>query len=300
MSVNYNGILATGVSGFIGGHVWAALAEREDVWGAYGSTGPVPLHPERQLPVDLSQPDSLSNVVRELKPRCIIHLAAMAGPAICQNQSLLAWQINNRAVRRMARAAAKLKARVILASSDQVFDGSKGNYREGDRPNPVNVYGETKKAAERSVFSTVENSVVARFNNTYGSPKFGGSSFSEWILGRVKAGERVILFKDQYRSPIDVTTLVNALIELIDNPFQGLLHLGGANRVNRLTFGRKLIEFTRGDLSLIAEAVSSDLDPQGFMPRDTSFDITLARQVLHTRLPGIEEGIRLVYDREEI
>jgi dTDP-4-dehydrorhamnose reductase len=199
----------------------------------------------------------------------------------------------------MAKLAAKLKARVILASSDQVFDGLKGNYREGDRPLPVNVYGETKKAAERSLFATVENAVVVRINNTYGSPKFRGSSFSEWILGMVKAGDQVFLFKDQYRSPIDVITVVKALVELVENPFHGLLHLGGANRVNRLTFGKKLIELTGSDVSLISETVSSDFDPQGFMPRDTSFDITLARQVLHTRLPGFEEGIRLVYDCEK-
>ncbi len=291
-------ILITGISGFIGGHIWSALADQSNIWGTYCSRGKQPLNPDRQRYVDLLQPDSFTDFLIELRPRCILHLAALGGPAICQKQSLLAWRVNNTAVRYLAKAAEKIKARVILASTDQVFDGLKGSYREGDKPNPINIYGDTKKAAERSLFATVSNSVVVRINNTYGRPTFGGSSFSEWILDRVGKGEPVPLYINQYRSLIDIVSLTQALVELIDHPFKGLLHLGGANRVNRVTFGRKLLQHLGYDTSGIVSLESTEHDPEGIMPFDTSFDITLARQVLNTRLPGIEEGIALTYDSE--
>ncbi len=292
-------ILITGISGFIGGHIWSALADRRNVWGTYYSAGKQPLNPDRQCYVDLLQPDSFADFVLKMRPRCIMHLAALGGPAICQKQSLLAWRVNNTAVRYLAEAAEKISARVILASTDQVFDGLKGSYREGDKPHPINIYGETKKAAERNLFATVTNSVVVRINNTYGRPMFRGSSFSKWILDRVEKGESVPLYIDQYRSLIDIVSLTQALIELIDHPFRGLLHLGGANRVNRVTFGAKLLQHLGYDTSGIVSLKSTEHDPEGIMPFDTTFDITLARQVLNTRLPGIEEGIALTYGSKE-
>lgn len=287
-------ILVTGISGFIGGHVWAALSARDDVWGIYGSAGRVPLKPDRQLHLDLSQPDSFVEVIEELKPRCILHLAALS-PKRCRKNAINAWKVNNSAVREMAKAAERIGARVILASTDILFDGSGCSYREGDPPNPINLYGETKKSAERSLFANAANTVVARIANAYGPPKFKGSSFSEWILEREKKREPITLFVDQYRSFIDIVTLTNALVELIDHSFKGLLHLGGANRANRVTFGEMLLNYMKRDSSGIVRLRNADLDPNSENPLDVSFDITLARQVLDTVIPGIEKGIALVY-----
>ena len=289
-------ILVTGISGFIGGHVWAALADWGNVWGTHGSADRQPLNPDRQRRVDLAQPESLVDLIQELRPGCILHLAAVSNIAVCRKHSLLAWRVNNVAVRMLAKAAERIRARVILASTDQVFDGSKGSYREGDKPNPINIYGETKKAAERSLFATVSDAVVVRINRVYGKPKYGGSSFSEWVLKRVEVGAPVPLYVDQFRSFIDIVSLTKALVELIDHPFRGLLHLGGANRVSRLTFGMKLLQHLGRDTSSVIGLKSALNDPEGAVPLDTSFDLTLARQVLKTRLPGIEEGIALAYN----
>jgi len=292
-------ILLTGITGFIGGHVWASLSARDDVWGIYGSRGAVPLKPDRQINADLSQPDSLAQIIRELHPRCILHLAAISKPEQCRKNSLLAWRVNNQSVRLMAQAAESVKARVILASTDQVFDGVGRSYREGDPLNPINIYGETKKAAERSLFTAVTDAVVVRIGNAYGQPKYYGTSFSEWILEREKKRQPVTVFADQFRSFIDVVTLTNALIELIDHPFRGLLHLGGANRANRATFAIMLLKHLGCDTSGIVRLKRSQYDPNEENPLDVSFDITLARQILKTPIPGIEKGIALAYGKDD-
>jgi len=288
-------VFITGISGFIGGHVWAELARREDVWGAYGATGPVTLKPEFQLGCDLSNPDEIGNIIGDIKPTHIIHLAAMSRPEMCRRHSLLAWKINNAATRNLAEAAAKIDARVIFVSSDQVFDGVRGSFREGDTLEPINIYGETKKAAERSLLSQVDNAVVLRLNNTYGPPRFKGGSFSEWILERERSGQPIPLFTDQYRSPLDVVSAARSIVELLDNNFQGVLHLGGANRVNRSTFGKMLLKHMGRDTSSILEMLSTKYDPDGHMPEDTSFDLTLARQILQTPIVNLTEGLKLAY-----
>jgi len=290
-----SGILVTGISGFIGGHVWGMLSEQEDVWGLYGATGTVPLKPERQIAVDLSNPPAVGGIVEDLKPTVILHLAAIARPDVARRHSLLAWKVNNAATRELAKAAAKVGSRLIFASTDQVFDGSRGNYREGDPPQPVNIYGETKKAAERTVLSLVENAVVVRVNNTFGPARYRGGSFSEWILSRESRGETLSLFVDQYRSPIDVITVGRVMIELIEHTFAGLLHIGGASRVHRAAFGKMLLQHLGRDFTSILELHSAKVDPEGNMPLDTSFDITLARQILRTPMPNLIESLELAY-----
>jgi dTDP-4-dehydrorhamnose reductase len=288
-------ILVTGISGFIGGHVWARLAGRDDVWGAYGATGSVPLKPERQLQVDLSNTPAIGALVREMKPRCIVHLGALSRPELARRESLLAWRINNAATRELAQAAAQVRARVVFTSSDQVFDGTRGNYREGDDPDPVNVYGETKKAAERAVLSAVEDSSVLRLNIIYGPARFRGSSFSEWIIQRERLGEPIPLFFDQYRTPLDVASAADAIVEMVDHTFRGVLHLGGANRVNRVLFGQLLLKHLGLSTNSILETTAAKHDPEGTMPPDTSFDITLARKVLATPMPNLMEGLERAY-----
>ena len=290
-----SGILVTGISGFIGGHVWSMLSEREDVWGIHGATGSVPLRPDRQLGVDLSTPSNLSDIVDDIRPDVVLHLAAIARPDVARRHSLLAWKVNNAATRELAKTVAKIGGRFILASTDQVFDGTKGNYREGDPPAPINIYGETKKAAERVVLANVDNAVVVRVNNTYGPPRFRGGSFSEWILNREARGETVSLFVDQYRSPVDVITVGHTLTELIDHTFTGILHVAGSNRINRVNFGKMLLQHLGRDQNSIFELHASKVDPEGRMPMDTSFDITLVRQILHTPMPNVNEGLELAY-----
>lgn len=289
------GVLVTGISGFIGGHVWGLLSERDDVWGIHGATGTVPLKPDRQLGIDLSSPGTLAGIVEDIRPDVILHMAAIARPDVARRHSLLAWKVNNASTRELAKTAASIGARLVFVSTDQVFDGTKGNYREGDPPQPVNIYGETKKAAERVVLSNVDNSVVVRINNTFGPPRYRGGSFSEWILNRESRGETISLFVDQYRSPIDVITVSKALIELLDHSFTGILHIAGSNRISRVKFGKMLLQHLGRDQNNVFELHAAKVDPEGRMPLDTSFDITLVNQILRTPMPNVMQGLELAY-----
>lgn len=290
------GILVTGISGFIGGHVWKLLAGREDTWGVTGATGNVPLRPEKQLTADLSVPGEIEQIIEDLRPRCIIHLAALSRPEYVSRHCLLAWRINNAATRELARAAAKVGARVIFTSSDQVFDGSHGHYAETDPPNPISVYGETKKAAERSILGQMVNSaVILRLNNVYGPPQFRGSSFSEWLLDREQRGNPITLFRDQFRSPVDVITVSQIIVELMDNPYTGILHIGGPNRVNRVAFGRMILKHMGRDVSGILEMNANKFIGDHIIPADTSFNPSKAKQILDTEIPTLDQGLMRTY-----
>ncbi|MCF7810267.1 SDR family oxidoreductase [bacterium] len=293
-------ILITGISGFIGGRLWNKLSSYQNVYGTYHLHDVVPLHSERQFCIDLNNSDEIQTLILKLKPRCIIHLAAIAGIKDCQQHVKLAWQINSNATLKIAQTAEAVGSRLIFISTDCVFNGKSRSYREGDLVDPLSIYGQTKVSAEKNIFTNCSDAVVVRINNTYGRPVFGGSSFSEWIIERQVKGEPITVFTDQYRSFLDVITLANALVELIDHPFKGLLHIGGANRLNRLTFAEILLNHLGRDTTGIVKMKNSELDPDGMNPLDTSFDITLARKTLKTNFPRIHDAVQLAYPHNTV
>src|ERR1043165_3160562 len=99
--------------------------------------------------LDLTDFAAVRRVFAEQKPRLVIHCAAMSRPPACQENPELARLINVDVTRVLVESAAEIP--FFFFSTDLVFDGKRGNYVETDAVNPINVYAETKVAAEEIV-----------------------------------------------------------------------------------------------------------------------------------------------------
>jgi len=284
-------ILITGASGFIGGHVLRLAASTRDAAGTgYRNIRPAGsgvLHP-----LDLEDEEGIRRLVRKLAPEVVIHTAGWSRTADCENQPEKAVRINTRAVQILAEESDRRKARLVFLSTDMVFDGEKGDYRESDPVNPVNHYGRTKAMAEAFLLGKGGNVVIARVALCYGKPAAGGHSFSQTILRKLKTGEPMKLFTDQFRTPVLVNDLAAALLELAVSDFTGILHLGGSERVDRYTFGCRLAEIRGLPRDLLKPVSMSDYPAAAPAPRDVSMDITLAGKYLRTGLRGYREGLK--------
>jgi dTDP-4-dehydrorhamnose reductase len=170
-------------------------------------------------------------------------------------------------------ASAARGVRLIHLSSDLVFDGRRGAYREGDPPTPVNDYGRSKAEAERRVAEVHPSATIVRTSLLYGGPEPG----TQERLAR----EGTRFFVDEIRSPVRVGELAAAILELLDVEHAGPLHLAGADAVSRYDFALLL----GADPSRI-EAAATPPD----RPRDVSLDCSQARSLLRTRLRGVYES----------
>jgi dTDP-4-dehydrorhamnose reductase len=176
-----------------------------------------------------------------------------------------------------------------------VFDGSKGNYSEKDKPAPINFYGWSKLSAEHSVARMGKQGVIVRISNLYGRPAIGGSSFSEEVIQTIRKGHPYKLYADQYRSFMSVKNLAECIWEIASNDFGGLLHLGGLEAVNRVSFAHKLADRIDLDRALLKSSCGG-VGPQGLpYPRNNTFDLTLAQSVLKTPLLDLDTGLSLEY-----
>jgi len=287
-------LLVTGGSGLVGGHIIRQARGKWEVHGTFYRNGVCFDHAMMHR-VSLSDESSARSLIQSVRPHVIIHTAAWTDVDGCEKKPELARQINFISTEWIAQEAAALSARLIYLSSDMVFDGLKGAYRENDAPCPVNIYGRTKKEGEDAVLGYHPSAVVARVALVYGQPVHQGNSFSGRILEKARQGESVSLYTDQYRSPVWVNNLAEALLELAVLPFGGIIHLGGPDRINRFIFGQYLIRKAGCSEDLLIPVSMFDAAPFASRPQDASFNIRKAQDLLKTRLTGYRESIDLMF-----
>jgi dTDP-4-dehydrorhamnose reductase len=287
-------ILITGISGFIGGHLLQAAPPDHEIWGTY-LDNLADYDKSRLLRVDFRDREAVRAVIDGIKPDIIIHCAAYSRVSFCEAAPTSAWEINSLALASLAALCVEKNIRLILLSSDMVFNGEKGAYTERDFPNPINFYGWTKVAAERRVSGFRFDSVIVRINLVYGPAKGGGISFSEEVINTIKLGERYYLFKDQYRSFISAQNLAACLWELALSDYTGIIHLGGPESVNRVTFADKLADRIGLNKNLLIASTADDMVDAVSYPKKSTFDVRLAQSVLQTPLLSLDEGLSLEY-----
>jgi dTDP-4-dehydrorhamnose reductase len=181
------------------------------------------------------------------------------------------WETNADGSAAVAAAAAR-GARLVHLSTDLVFDGTRGRYREDDAVRPVGSYGRSKAEAERRVADIHPEATLARTSLIYGGAEPGPQE------GLAATGTR--FFVDEIRSPVQVGDLASALLDLLERDVAGPLHLGGADDVSRFDFAVLL----GADPDVSEQAHTTP----GRAP-DVSLDSSRAAGLLPTRLRGVYE-----------
>jgi dTDP-4-dehydrorhamnose reductase len=268
------GILVTGTDGFVGGRL---LALAPDALGLGRAAGDVA---------------EIGPAIRARRPDAVIHLAAISGTATCEADPAEAKRVNVGGTLVVARAASAVGARLVLVTTDQVFDGTAAPYREDDPPTPISVYGATKAEAERVARSECgDAAIVVRLHLVVGRAVPPRRSGTDRTAEAARGGEGPTLFEDEWRTPIHVADAARALLELAGSDVTGVLHLGGPERLSRLEIGRAVLRAAGLDPDL-ARVGSIRGFPGPPRAPDTSFDTALAREVLETSIRPIEAALR--------
>jgi dTDP-4-dehydrorhamnose reductase len=288
-------LLVTGATGFVGSHLLYRARFHWKVYGTFKTNRNAPPWAEA-LHFDLAK-DNPSILLETASPDRVVHTAAIARTDDCHQDPDAAYHVNVRGTEKLAAACAARQISLIFLSSDMVFDGKNPPFSEESTPNPQTVYGKTKLEAEEAVRTKSPDATIIRANLVYGHGIGWGSSFSEHILNTLEKDGTVTLFEDQFRSPISVRNLVNALLEIVENPPRRLLHVSGPDRISRHQFGRTLARIIGVDPERVQANRLADHRSVIPYPVDTSFDINLAKSIINTRLLGIEEGLELEYSK---
>ena len=239
--------------------------------------------------IDLENDSSVVEAVKDVRPDVIIHTAALTDVDLCEKDRDLAYRMNAQATRTLAEAAREVGAFTVYTSTDYVFDGSRGMYKEEDATDPVNYYGYSKLQGESYCDAIARTCVI------YGSrPASGKVNFALWILERLRKEEAVKVVTDQYITPTLNTNLALMVLELAVRKLEGLYHLAGATRISRYDFAVELARNFGLDEELIIKSRMSEMKWVAKRPADSSLDTSKAALCLNAKPWSIEEAMKVL------
>jgi len=233
------------------------------------------------------------DLINQSSSKCIILTAAMTNVDQCELDRESAWRINALGPRNVALAARRVGAKLVYVSTDYVFNGEQGLFRENDPTSPINFYGESKLAGERSVQEICPDSVIARTSVLYGWNPVR-QNFVTWLIDELREGHKVNIVTDQYTSPTLAGNLAKMILAIIDQ--SGIFHAAGSERISRYDFALKIAQIFGLESSLINPITSDKLQWKARRPRDSSLDIS---KISGSAKPlSVEEGLTAMRETE--
>ena len=186
---------------------------------------------------DITDPDSVFRLLRQLSPRVVINAAAYTDVDGCEDNYAYAEAVNGRGPGYIAEACAECGAVLVHYSTDYVFDGAKQEYRETDVPGPLNKYGASKLSGENNIMKNHENFRIIRTSWLFGAH---GKNFVDTILTLSKKQPFVKVVQDQTGKPTYTADLAEKTREIITRG-PGIYHITNEGRCSWYEFARTFI-----------------------------------------------------------
>jgi dTDP-4-dehydrorhamnose reductase len=247
-------VAITGANGLVGGAAVALLDAEHEVLALGRGRCRLPSGRYRWRPADLALRGQAEAALRDFRPDAVLHCAALPDVDACERDADAARAVNVAGTEEVARACRDLGARLVALSTDYVFDGEAGPYREQDRPNPRGVYATTKREAEERALALAPDCAVARVAVVYAGRAGAKPTFATTVVERLRRGETVHAFSDQVVTPTLARNAAEMTAELLlEHDLRGVLHTAGATALDRVDFARRL-------------AARFGLDPSGLRP----------------------------------
>ena len=293
-------ILITGANGLLGQHLVKLLLDTtaHDII-ATGKGDPRYVVQNSRLhyyALDITDGMAVHLLFEKLLPDTIVHCAALTQADECELNPIKAWEINVTATRFIVDAAKKINAFLIFISTDFVFDGINGPYKETDTVNPVSYYGSTKVAAEKSVAESGLPYAIARTCLLYGNIFVGTrNNVISWVKENLEQVKKIKVVSDQWRTPTYVEDLAKGILLIAEKKAVGLFHISGKDFLSPYDMAMATAAYLHLDASLIEKVDASVFTQPAKRPVTTGFIIDKAKNELGYEPLSFREGMMKMY-----
>ena len=285
-------VLVTGSAGLVGQQVVKDLSNSHQVFSCYNESKP---EYGDSVKMDLKNREMISSILTEKKPDIVIHLGAMTGVDLCEKEKTSASEINTKATEIIAKECSKLNSFLVYVSTDYVFDGNLGMYKEDDITNPLGFYGESKLEGEKVVQNFSTNWCIARTSTPFGLHPTK-KSFPMWVIENLQKQKQIDILIDQFTSPTYIPNLSRMLIEISERRITGIIHAAGASKISRYQMASMISDKLNLDGSLLKQISIDEMKWVAQRPKDSSLDVSRASSILNEKPQKIEQSLNLFID----
>ncbi|MBD2485987.1 NAD(P)-dependent oxidoreductase [Aulosira sp. FACHB-615] len=284
-------LLITGASGFLGWHLCQLAKPEWEVYGTYHSHL-LEIPGIKILKVNLTDFQELKQLFNDIHPDAVIHTAAHSQPNFCQIYPQESHLINVTASCNIAGLCADDSIPCVFTSTDQVFNGLNPPYHEASPVCPINIYGEQKVMAEMGMLERYPITAICRMPLLFGGATPTAQSFIQPFIQTLKEEKELNLFIDEFRTPASAITAAKGLLLALQK-VNGIIHLGGKERISRYDFGQLLIEVFQLPSTSIKGCRQQDVKMSAPRPADVSLDSSQAFGLGYQPL-SIKEELQII------
>jgi dTDP-4-dehydrorhamnose reductase len=234
-------VFISGASGLLGGNCLRHFKEMG--WNVIGSH--LSFATADTVYFNTLEPKNPDNFdVVTFNPDVIVHCGALTHVDYCEANEQESYEKTVQSTANLIATAKACNARFVFISTDYVFDGYDGPYREDAAVNPLSVYGRHKLAAEQMALRELPDTLVLRITNVYGD-ELRGKNFVARIIEQCKAGNKLTLKLpyDQFASPTNAWDIARAMYLLLKDNKAGIYHIGGSDYMNRVELALRVISY---------------------------------------------------------
>jgi dTDP-4-dehydrorhamnose reductase len=219
----------------------------------------------------------------------------MTGVDLCEKEKTSASEINTKATEIIAKECSKLNSFLVYVSTDYVFDGNFGMYKEDDVANPLGFYGKSKLEGEKAVQNFSTNWCIARTSTPFGLHPTK-KSFPMWVIENLQKQKQIDVLIDQFTSPTYIPNLSRMLIEISERRITGIIHAAGASKISRYQMASMVSDKLNLDGTLLKQISMNKMKWVAQRPKDSSLDVSRASSILNEKPQKIDQSLNLFID----
>jgi dTDP-4-dehydrorhamnose reductase len=281
----------TGASGLLGATLTLEALDAAYETAAISHSHPVTFPDAETIGADLTDAEAALDVIGRFRPQWVVHCAALVDVDRCEASPEEATRCNVDMTRNVAVAAKRFGAGLVYVSTDSVFDGTTGGYREDDQPAPVNAYARSKLDGEMAAIEGHGHPLIVR-TNIYGWNATEKLSLAEWILGRLESSQKVPGFSDVLFTPILVNDLSVLIFRMMEMRLTGLYHVAGSEVCSKRDFACAVARVFGFDEGLVEVASIEDSELRAPRPANASLRTEKIARTLGQPMPDLSSGLR--------
>ncbi len=248
------------------------------------------------MPMDISSKLEINKIFESYYPTHVIHTAAITNVDYCEDHREECQTVNVDSVGYLFSASKQFEAHFQLLSTDFVFDGEKGYYKETDEVNPLSVYSKSKADAEKILLADAyQNWSVVRTIIVYGEGNnLSRSNIVLWAIDSLKKGNEMTIVDDQFRMPTWADDLAWACLEIVKRSKTGIFHISGPVLFSIYDLVLAIGKYYGLPTDFIQPIKSNTLNQAAKRPPKTGFDLSKAREELDYHPLTLEETLGLL------
>ena len=210
----------------------------------------------------------------------------------CESQKEACDLLNVSVVKWLSEVCDELNACVIHLSTDFIFDGKKGFYKETDVPNPISYYGLSKLKSEEVLFKSKIDYTILRTILVYGKVfDMSRSNIVLWVKKMLEEGKEIKIVDDQYRAPTYVVDLAMACKIILDKKATGIYNIASSELLSVYEITKQVADVFQLDKSLIKPISSTTLNQTAQRPPRTGFDLSKTNRELNFYPKSFKEDL---------